>query len=109
MKMLFMICAAPRHKKIWFYGGCICTLPCPVLISPGSEDQLGACELPGELSLFLGSLISSQRSRGSGRVGWSATLPPPVSCLQDTGWGMIAKTLLSLSQCGWKKTHSKVK
>lgn len=117
MEMLFMICADPWHKEVCFHGGCICSLHCPVPPSAGAEDQLGACRLPGEPSILLGSLVSSRRSGGGERAGcsvWgntSSTSFVPPGCWMGDGCKGPALTSAALleenPQQGWVKEGEK--
>ena len=92
--MLFMICAAPWHKEVSFCGGCIslcialscCPLALRTSLVPASSQ--GSPPFSWAPSSHL---AGAEAVRGLG--AWcGATLPPPVSCLQGTGWGWLQRT-----------------
>lgn len=97
METLFLSCADPWHEEICFHGGYICSLHCPVPLSPGTEDQVGACQLPGEPFLLPGCLVASHRSGGGERAGclvWGKLFLPQFHASRELDGGMAAKGLL---------------
>lgn len=83
MEIVWVICAALQHQGGCFQGGCCFLFP----LSCPSGLQGPAWFLPAPRGALLPPGV--EVGRGLGACG--AILPPPVSCLQGTGWGMAAK------------------